>query len=126
MDYIDFTYYTETYKGSTIPEAAFSRFAMKAENKVDLMTFNRIDTEADYMERVRMCCCEIADSLYSIDVSENTQSAGSSGIVSSERVGDYSVSYVDVATTNSMNAIKIKSIATEWLGLTGLLYRGVC
>ena len=122
MGYIDYAYYTETYKGSTIPESAFSKFATKAENKVNLMTFDRIDTSKDYMDKVKMCCCEIAESLYTAD-KEDSKSAGN---VLSERVGDYSVSFVDNSNLEKLRSAKLKSIVQDWLALTGLLYRGLC
>lgn len=121
MGYVDYIYYTETYKGSTIPEAAFPKFATKSENKVNIMTFNRIDTSKDYMDKVKMCCCELAESLYISDKEDSNNASN----ISSERVGDYSVSFVDNTNLEKLRSAKIKLIVQDWLALTGILYRGL-
>jgi hypothetical protein len=121
MEYIDYTYYTDTYKGSSIPVAAFNKQAMKAQLKVDYFTFNRIDTTADYMERVKMCCCDLAEQIYTFETAENMM-----GNVSSEKVGDYSISFNNPVDSASLSSAKMRSCIYEWLSMTGLLYRGLC
>jgi len=121
MGYIDYTYYINTYKGSTIPEAAFVKMATKAQSKVDYYTFNRIDEKAEYMDKVKGCCCDIAEQIYTFETAENFMHG-----VSSEKVGDYSVSYSNPVDSANLSSAKMRSSINEWLGMTGLLYRGLC
>lgn len=120
MGYIDYSYYTDTYKGSSIPESAFDRVANKAQAKIDYYTFNRIDETADYMNKVKMCCCDIAEQIYTHDTAKTGNG------IASEKVYDYSVTYVSQKETEQAFNSKIVSCINEWLAMTGLLYRGLC
>lgn len=121
MGYIDYSYYIGIYKGSSIPEAAFDKMANKAQAKVDYYTFNRIDETADYMNKVKMCCCELAEILYTAETQEQIN-----GSKTSEKVGDYSVSYANPIETSKIRNEAISQLINEWLAMTGLLYRGIC
>lgn len=118
MGYIDYSYYTDTYKGSSIPESAFDRVANKAQAKVDYYTFNRIDKTESYMDKVKMCCCELAEQIYSHD------SAKTGNGIASEKVYDYSVTYVGQKEIEQALNNNINTTINEWLAMTGLLYRG--
>jgi len=72
------------------------------------------------MERVKMCCCELAEQICTKDTTKTGNG------IASEKVYDYSVSYVNQSEAEQIYKSKINSIIAEWLGLTGLLYRGLC
>ena len=118
MGYIDYSYYTDTYKGSSIPEAAFDKMANKAQANVDYYTFNRIDETADYMNKVKMCCCELSEYLYKQDNKDHEDD------VQSEKKGEWSTTYISAKEAESLKQSKIKEIINNWLAMTGLLYRG--
>lgn len=118
MGYIDYKYYTNTYKGSSIPETAFDRIALIAQSKVDHLTFNRINKKACYMEKVKMCCCELAEYLYKQDNKDHEDD------VQSDKKGEWSTTYISAKEAEALKQSKIKEIIYSWLAVTGLLYRG--
>lgn len=138
MAYADYAYYTATYKGNAISATDFPRLAERASERIDYLTFNKAATiSAD--DRVKKCCCAIAEQLA---LSDSAQSAITSGITSaitsggeitSETVGEWTVtkrsglSAADSAKsyTDAINA-EIVNIARRYLLSTGLLYRGIC
>lgn len=86
MAYADYTFYTETYKG-TLSEAAFGRLSERASDYIDARTnyvLKKSGIPAEYEERVMKCCCALAEAM---DKNEK------GGVKSSESVGNYSVSY---------------------------------
>lgn len=116
MSYADFDYYTNTYKGAVLDTASFDLYASKATQLIRLHTFNRIKDD-NIPDEVKMCCCELAEEIYKHE-KEN------SGNIASEKVGEYSVSYVDKEKEETIFRGKCVSIIYNWLGMTGLLYRG--
>lgn len=115
-NYADYAYYTGTYEGAAIDAASFTSNARKATLEIKKYTFNRT-TDTDIPDDARMCCCELAELFYKDDQSN------SNGI-SSEKVGEYSVSYVTPEAKQKMLDLSVNSIINNWLGMTGLLYRG--
>lgn len=115
-NYADNAYYTDTYKGAVIDTASFDLFARKATQEIKKYTLNNIN-EASIPDDVKMCCCELADLLYKSD-QEDTKG------ISSEKVGEYSVSYVSPEAKEKLMSVSIRSIIYNWLAMTGLLYRG--
>lgn len=110
MAYADYEYYTATYGGRVIPAADFPRLAERASAYIDKTTFGRI---TDVTDKIRNCCCEIA---------EFYQRNGTDGALkSAESVGGYSVSYASsgVGVQEALN-----NICHTWLS-ADLLYRGV-
>lgn len=114
--YADSTYYTDTYKGAVIDTASFDLYARKATQKIKLHTFGRV-SEDNMPEEVKMCCCELAELIYKHEKEDN-------GNVSSEKVGEHSVSYVDKQKIEEVLRGKCTEIIQNWLAMTGLLYRG--
>ena len=86
MAYADYKFYTDTYKG-TLSEAAFGRLSERASDYIDARTnyVLKKGIPAEYEERVRKCCCALAETINSCE---------SGGVKSSETVEGYSVSYV--------------------------------
>ncbi len=115
-NYADFEYYTNTYKGAVLDTASFDTYARKATQMIKLHTFNRIK-EDNIPDEAKMCCCELAETIYKHE-KENA------GNITSEKVGEYSVSYVDKEKAEAIFQGKCTSIIYNWLATTGLLYRG--
>lgn len=118
MAYVDYTYYTETYGSSVIPSASFAKYERKAENKINLATFNRISESGAYMNDVRMCTCEVAEKIYAVD----TEKVKRDGLKSYSNDGE-SGTYDDMTEDETVKK-EVDSIISEYLLMTGLLYRG--
>lgn len=117
--YLSYSEYTAM--GGTITEAAYTRFEFKARKSIDYYTFNRLVSLTERPEAVRMCMFELINTI--------EQSDGATGAMSSERIGDYSVSYAsnstDIVNTALSDCIN-EYLANEKLaGGTPLLYMGV-
>jgi len=116
---ITYLYYTDTYKGFTVPSAKFDFYIEKAIDYFYENTPNATDEEredVDTLDSVKKACCEIADDLYKQDNNKNN--------ISSQKSGSYAVSYDTSAVSESLGS-SIYSILTRRLGRTGLLDRGV-
>jgi len=112
--YVDFDYYSNTYKGK-VKEENFTALENKASGLVNYYTFNRIE-EVD--EQVKLTVCELID-----NINEMNQLKGDN--VTQEKVGSYSVSYANSSTRKSELKEEQKNIIFKHLAHTGLLYRGV-
>jgi len=113
---VTYAYYTETYKGGSIPETAFDRYARDAEQDVNLITFGRIhkrSLQPDTLELVKMAICAVADVRYKDDTQRE---------VSSETIGKMSRSYAKKSKTLDRQKL---DAARMYLYDTGLLYRGL-
>jgi len=115
-NYADYTYYTSTYKGVAVDATSFNSYSRKATLEIKKYTFNRID-EVSIPDETKMCCCEIAEILFK-DKQEDAKG------IASEKVGEYSVSYVSPEAKEKLLSVSIRSIIYNWLENTGLLYRG--
>lgn len=116
MSYADYSYYKEKFHGSLIPEDSFERNALQATQYINNVTFGRIGSNVT--EAVKNACCAAAEVYYSGSVSPRAASG-----VTSEKVGNYSVSYA-AAENSGTQQKRLKSAVKLWLGSTGLLYRG--
>lgn len=88
MAYADYAYYSEVYKG-TLSEADFERLSERASDYIDGRTDYILKTAGipeNLAERVKKACCALAE------IIRNNESGG---IKTSEKVGDYSVSYAE-------------------------------
>lgn len=115
-NYADYAYYVGTYKGAVIDAASFDTFALKATLEIKKYTFKRI-VDTDIPDDAKMCCCEVAELLFK-DKQEDAKG------VASEKVGEYSVSYVSSEAKEKLLSLSVQSIIYNWLAMTGLLYRG--
>lgn len=119
MSYATYEYYIKEYlqdRQAVIDAASYPFYAQKATQLIKLHTFNRIK-EDNIPDEAKMCCCELAEEMYKHE-KENA------GNIVSEKVGEYSVSYVDKEKAESVSRGKYVSIIYNWLATTGLLYRG--
>lgn len=117
--YMDFTYYTETYLGSVVSLSDFPALAERASRQVNLITFGRTDPiitanlDLATIEKIKMATCAVVD--------KQAEIRSSGGLVTSERVGNVSVTY---ASAPSERALLVGAVL-PYLADTGLLYAGV-
>lgn len=133
MNYIDYNYYHSTYGGTLIPQEDFQKIATIASSKVRHLILNRDISE--YESDVKNATCAVADIVFNQEKYKeklNSVSLGSSKIISSEKVGDYSrnlvapsLSELKSMASNEYTDGLIYNTLTEFLSHTGLLYRGM-
>lgn len=114
----NYKYYTEKYlsgRESVLPESSFAFWERKASQLIRKQTFGNIDESTEIPEKVQLCVCEVAERLYQQE-QEDT-------VISSEKVGDYSVTYRNQSREEKQKVIS--GIVREWLLDTGLMYCGV-
>lgn len=110
MTLADYTFYVEDYQGSDIPGESFSKYIIKADYTLKTMTQNRI-IEDQFETQYNLAACEIADYYYDCDLN-------SGKVMTSEKVGNYSVNYI-------VQPYHDYDLAMQYLGNTGLLATGV-
>lgn len=121
--FADSKYYSETYlsgKEAVIDTASFAFYARKATQEIRRYTGQNVD-ESNPPECVKMCCCEVAELLYSANQTAATHATG----VTSESVGSWSVNYGTAEQNAKTLRGNIRSAVYRWLTGTGLLYLGV-
>ena len=108
MAYVDYEYYTETYKAGLDPafdSASFNFLEKKAENYLNLKTLGAYKevTDEDSIAQIKECLCALVDAYY------DEESSKEQGMVKqSESVGGHSVSYavsLSSFTSNSKDEI---------------------
>ena len=122
---IDYTFYTETYHGTQIPES-FGIWADRADYKLDALTFARHrdeDLPAWVQTRVNMALCAIAELLYSREIGGAADAAADGLGIAEERVGSHTVKYRDAISAEQALSAQIRSLASAYLLPTGLLNR---
>ena len=118
--YADYTYYTEQFRGTAIAQSDFDRLAMRASVLIDQVTFDRAEavvaasTDTDTVDKIKMATCAVAEML------NKDESEG--GEIQSERVGNYSVTYVKGAARSLL--IRARDEAKPYLWDTYLMYGG--
>ena len=117
MAYADFGYYQDVFKGSSITDiATFDTLSERATEYINSVTFGRID---DITDNIKRCCCALAEQ---INLDNNFQSGK---LISSEKNGNYSVSYAIPSSTATEHYRKMMVVCRQYLLNTGLMYRGV-
>lgn len=118
MAYADYTYYTTMYLGNAISEEDFPRLAQRASECLDQLTFGRAaDATGDLQTAVKSACCAVAETV------QRNETSQTNADVSTERVGDLSVTYARVSSREADR--RVYNAAARYLSLTGLLYPGV-
>lgn len=118
--YADFQFYQETFLGESISESDFKRLELRAEEKLDMLTFHRIkDMDEKFMTddlalNIRKAVCAIAEA------SAEEEAIGFG--IGSESNDGYSVSFSQNVQQEMRG--RTKQIAISYLGDSGLLYRG--
>ena len=124
--YADYTFYVETYlqgKTPTITEAEFNYLEQQAGVQIRKYTIGRSDSYTG--DEVKMAACAAAEKLS--DINQAHESMGVGVGVTSEHVGEYSVSYSGntVKELSEMTTKEVRKVIYDWLLPTGLLYRGL-
>jgi hypothetical protein len=76
MAYTDYTFYKNEYYGDVVPETDFPKYADRASDRVDEITFDCLadglpnDSRAN--KKVQKAVCSVAEALYQIDSIKNT------------------------------------------------------
>lgn len=127
--YADFAFYSSIFYGDTIPEEKFDKYATRASDYIDYLTWGKAQAMAEDPD-VQKCCCALAEQYMSIDALKTAASAKvtEDGIIASESVGSHSRSFRN--GTEAEQAVQeaekaLAAIARRYLLPTGLLYRGV-
>ena len=116
---VDYNYYTANYGGFLIPGEKFAYYEGKAAAYVDAVTFGRVD-KTNIPTEVKDAVCDAAECCFRAFESK----AVSEGI-SSEKVGDYQVSYTAGNSSAAEGASAIMALAVKYrLGNSGLMYKG--
>lgn len=119
--YADERFYHDAYlcgKNAVIT-SDYGYFFREASLIIDRYTFGNINSE-NIPQAVKMCCCELAENLFSENKSL-TENAG----IQSESVGGWSRNYTSKSEILTNSKAEQKRIIYKWLADTGLLYRGV-
>lgn len=152
MAYADYQFYKEKYYGDTVPESDFPKYADRASDRIDMITFDRLvdglPEEERAVTKVKKAVCAVADVLYQIDqikkasmetVGTVTREDGTvlSKAVSSVSSGSESISfttgpsggtesiYGQAAVDKKVESVLLYQIATEYLsGVTDK--KGIC
>lgn len=127
-NYVDYNYYVNNYlqgREQVVPTTSFNFYSMKATTEIR----NRIfDKPIIIDEDIKNCTCDLAEYFYRDDTNTLTVSKTSQNGISSESVGEYSVTY---ATTKSEEYSltnreqNVKNIIDFWLGNKGYSMRRV-
>ena len=152
MAYTDYEFYISKYYGDTVPETEFQKYADRASDRIDMITFDRLvdglpeDKRAN--TKVQKAVCAVADCLYKINqinkasmeivgtvVREDGTVTGKA--VSSVSSGSESISYVtgisgsssdiysQAAMDKKVENVLIRQVATDYLA--GIVdNKGVC
>lgn len=152
MAYTDYQFYTEKYYGDTVPEDDFPKYAERASDRIDAITFDRLvngfPDEERAVTKVKKAVCAVAEALYQIDqikkasiesVGTVTREDGTvvSKAVSSISSGSESISYAtgssgvlesiygQATVDKKVEGVLLYQIATEYLsGVTD--NKGIC
>jgi hypothetical protein len=122
--YADYTFYTGTYLGTAIASSEFSRLALRASAYIDRVTFDRAaaiitaNTPAASVTAIQNATCAIAEEL------QKSEAAGGVDGITSERVGNYSVTMRENSTSAMSLDQKISEAAKLYLRNTGLMFQG--
>ena len=128
--YVNYAWYTDNYllgKSPVVPEELFDYYATLASAEIN----NIVSLDADLTDpcdEVKAATCEIAEILCQGEGTSTDEASVSIPVgISSERVGEYSVSYSGNSATEKTAAQtkQIRGSVSKWLGKTGLLFRGV-
>lgn len=122
--YTDTDFYKNQYllgRAQKIPDADFPYWAMLASGEIRQRTFQRVEALEVIPEEVGMCCCELAEKLYSVDAARDEngmilQSYGNDG-----ETGTYKTDELSEAGIRR----SVAGIVRKWLVNTGLMYCGV-
>lgn len=119
--YADEEFYKKEYLcgKKAVIDTAFLFYARSATQKIKLYTCENVNEES-IPESVKMCCCELAERLYTADREQSE-----SGNITSESVGGWSKQYESTEKRQQRLDKATHDIVYKWLSGTGLLFRGL-
>lgn len=106
MPYADYDFYRNTFFGSKIPEDNFLYYAARASDYID----SKFGANAADEERLAKVCCALAEVIYSDEPGK---------VVSSEKVGDYSVTFAANASQSAGLENRLAEVAARYIPLIG-------
>ena len=131
--YIDYNYYSNTFKGKLISKEEFDNLAIRASNKVRNRIFDRDITL--FENEVKNATCSVAEILYSQNLNKeklNNIINGKEKLFTSEKLGDVSRNIGNISINDLKEFISddyvnnlVEKILYDCLFYTGLLYCGV-
>nr|DAM79215.1 MAG TPA: Head Tail Connector Protein [Caudoviricetes sp.] len=118
MAYADYDFYTKSFFGNVVPESDFIRFAERASDFLDTLTFDRLTdglpTPEKYQKRIKKAVCAVAEIYYQLDLAQKQALASASGtsattdangtttgIITSKSSGSESISYATAQQTGA-------------------------
>lgn len=136
MAYATYEEYLTIYSGTLFTsEEQFRFFGERASDFLDVVTFDRLHREdcteiyGDVWDKVKKCCCALAENLFYYDTKTNPDASASGGTKQSESIGKYSVTFsnplddLEALTGSTFRQLQRQTVM-DALGNTGLLYRG--
>ena len=134
MSYADFKYYQDDFKGTLIKEEdVFRTIAERSSEFIDTVTFDRLADEEllnRYKIKIQKCCCALSELFFRRCFADKLLD-DENAVETSETIGSYSVhfanpyDYVKELSLSDSDFRKIlRSTALQYLGNTGLMYRG--
>lgn len=138
MVYVDYEFYTKEYYGNVISEKDFTSISNKAYDKINALTFDRVEIFFDEKERnpdsvdeklekkIKKAICALAERMYDMEQASNTIRANGGAAVSSISSGSESISYrTDAVISESEQNRAYHYLVRDYLQGTGLLYAGL-
>lgn len=135
MEYTTYAFYKDEYYGDVVPEgAAFNKWAARATDKLNYLTFGNIMSDAmeDYGNEIQKATCALIDVLYQIDYATKNATDAEKGNIKSKSSGNESITFgnndtlITAVMSDQKAQYKLMTDAiTEYLQGTGLLYAGV-
>ena len=135
MAYADFPYYRDFFKGTLInDENAFRTLAERSSEFIDTVTFDRLADEEllnRYKNKIQKCTCALSELLFKKNSADRLLNAENMP-ETSETIGAYSVEFAnpydyvkEISMSDSDFRKALKNTALQYLGNTGLMFRGV-
>ncbi len=121
--YADFGFYCDTFHGSAINEEDFPRLVLRASAVIDQRTFGwaervfNTEQPANTVLAIRMAACAVADEI------KGYEASGEQDGITSERVGNHSVTYGEKSKMTKTIDEKMADAVELYLANTGLLCR---
>lgn len=127
MAYIDREYYIKAFKGKDIPDNEFERLADIASDVINSICTIEIDEETAVSDEVKKATAYETELLFLQGGIDTIVGKAESTSISSESLGDYSVSYNTGNETQPLiktkDGIPVSSLSTSLLKSKGLMCR---
>ncbi len=123
MAYADYEFYKKTFFGNVVPESDFMRFAERASDFIDILTFDRLTYglpgDERQQKRIKKAVCVAADILYQIDIAEQNAIAAATGTATTLPGGGTTTGIVTSVSSGSESRSyatpqQIGASAKEW------------